>query len=110
VQRQREMIGAVAGKAISPVTFVNPVRYYKLGTASAEALTVDNDSGVFDLFRFARAMRAVAGGGDGITLTVPISDPAYNTRHGDAVKWDTTKAKALFQALKDDKTTGLKSS
>ena len=47
-------------------------------------------------------MKAVAGGGDGVTLTVPISNPNLSTSAGSAVKWDTTKAKALFQALKED--------
>ncbi len=60
VQRQREMIGAVAGKAASPGTFLNPVRYYKLGTSSAEALTIDNETGPLDLFKFARAMKSVS--------------------------------------------------
>ncbi|QNE20712.1 LytR family transcriptional regulator [Kribbella qitaiheensis] len=110
VQRQREMIGAVADKAVSPKTVLNPLRYYKVGTASADALTIDNDMGPFDLFKFAKAMKAVAGGGNGVTLTVPISDTNLSTPAGSAVKWDTAKAKALFQALKEDKTSGLKSS
>ncbi len=56
-------------------------------------------------------MKAVAGGGSGVTLTVPISDSSYKTDNGaDAVKWDTAKARALFNALKEDKTTNLKSS
>jgi LCP family protein required for cell wall assembly len=107
VQRQREMIGAVAAKAVSPWTFLNPVRYFRLGTASADALTIDNDSGPMDMIKFALAMKAVSGGGNGVTLTVPVSDTSYK---GSYVKWDTAKAKALFQTLKEDKTTGLKSS
>jgi LCP family protein required for cell wall assembly len=110
VQRQREMIGAVAKKGVSPATFLNPVRYYKLGTASAKALTIDNSTGPLDLFKFARAMKAVSAGGNGVTLTVPVSDTNLSTPNGSAVKWDTAKAKALFQALKEDKTTGLKRS
>lgn len=110
VQRQREMIGAVASKGVSPATFLNPIRYYKLSTASAGALTIDNETGPFDLFKFARAMKSVSGGGGGVTLTVPISDSSLNTKNGDAVKWDTAKAKALFQSIKEDKTSGLKSS
>lgn len=110
VQRQREMIGAIAQKGVSPATILNPVRYYKLGTASADALTIDEGTGPLDLFKFARGMKAVAGGGDGVTLTVPISDNNLSTPHGSAVKWDTAKAKALFQALKEDKTSTLKAS
>ncbi len=111
VQRQREMIGSIANKAVSPWTFVNPVRYYQLGTASADALSIDKETGPLDLFKFARGMKAVAGGGSGVTLTVPISDSSYKTANGaDAVKWDTAKARAVFNALKEDKTTNLKSS
>jgi hypothetical protein len=54
-------------------------------------------------------MQSVAGGGSGITLTVPISTSNLQTSAGVAVKWDTPKAKALFAALKADETTGLKS-
>jgi LCP family protein required for cell wall assembly len=107
VQRQRQMIGAVASKGVSPATFLNPFRYYKLSTASADALTVDKDTGPIDLAHFALGMKAVAGGGGGVTLTVPISNNSLHTTAGLAVKWDTTKAKALFNALKEDRTSGL---
>ncbi|WBQ04281.1 LCP family protein [Kribbella sp. CA-293567] len=110
VQRQREMIGAIANKAVSPGTFVNPFRFYQLSTAGAEALTIDSDMGPFTLLRFARGMKAVSAGGDGVTLTVPISDSSLSTSHGSAVKWNTKQATALFKSLKEDNTTGLKSS
>jgi anionic cell wall polymer biosynthesis LytR-Cps2A-Psr (LCP) family protein len=110
VERQREMIGAIAAKGVSPATFLNPIRYYNLSTASAEALTIDSDMGPLGLFKFARGMKAVSSGSGGITLTVPISDTNLSTRQGSAVKWDNAKAKALFKALKEDNTSGLKSS
>ncbi|MEV8374839.1 LCP family protein [Kribbella sp. NPDC056861] len=110
VQRQREMIGAIAKKAVAPGTFVNPFRFYKLSTAGAEALSIDSDMGPFTLLKFARGMKAVSAGGDGVTLTVPISDSNLSTSHGSAVKWDTKKATALFKSLKEDNTSGLKSS
>jgi LCP family protein required for cell wall assembly len=107
VQRQREMIGAVASKAVSPATFLNPFRYYNLSTAGADALTVDKDTGAVDMAHFALGMKAVAGGSGGVTLTVPISTSSLSTPAGLAVKWDTAKALALFKALKEDRTTGL---
>ncbi|MDX6259334.1 MAG: hypothetical protein QOH84_1022 [Kribbellaceae bacterium] len=109
VQRQREMIGAIADKAVGPATFLNPFRFYKLSTAGAQALTIDSDMGPLTLFKFARGMKAVAAGGSGITLTVPVSDTNLSTPNGSAVKWDSKKALALFNALKQDKTSGLKS-
>lgn len=110
VERQRQMIGAVADKAVSPATFINPLRYYNTLTAGAGALTIDESTGPIDLFWFARGMKAVAGGKDGITLTVPIADPNFSTPSGSAVKWDTKKALALFNSIKEDKTTGLSGS
>jgi hypothetical protein len=66
---------------------------------------------LFDFIGFARGMRAISGSG-GVTLTVPIADDNYQLGHGRgvAVKWDTAKANALFDALKSDNTSGLKSS
>jgi len=109
VERQREMIGAIAAKGASPATFLNPIRYYKLSTAGAEALTIDEDMGPFGLFKFARGMKAVSSGSGGVTLTVPISDTSFGPNNS-AVKWDTAKAKALFKSLKEDNTSSLKSS
>jgi anionic cell wall polymer biosynthesis LytR-Cps2A-Psr (LCP) family protein len=111
VERQRAMVGAVAKKASSPSTFLNPIRYYNVATKGVDALTVDKDMSLFDFIRFARGMRAVSGSG-GVTLTVPVSDDNYQLGHnrGVAVKWDTAKAKALFNAIKQDNTSGLKSS
>lgn len=106
VERQREMVGAVAKKAASPGTVLNPFRYYNVATSGADALTVDKDTGPLDLFKFARAMQKVSGK-DGVTLTVPVSDSNLSTPAGSAVKWDTQRALALFKALKEDKTTGL---
>jgi LCP family protein required for cell wall assembly len=106
VERQREMIAAVAGKALSPATFANPNRYRKVLSSGAEAVLIDEDTGPLDLWKFARGMRDVAGG-DGATLTVPIATDNLSTPAGSAVKWDSDKAKALFRALRDDRTTGL---
>jgi LCP family protein required for cell wall assembly len=110
-ERQRQMVGAVAKKAASPSTFLNPVRYYNVATKGVDALTVDKDMSLFDFIRFARGMQAISGSG-GVALSVPTSDDNFQLccNRGDAVKWDTAKAKALFNALKEDKTSGLKSS
>ncbi len=44
VKRQREMLAAVAQKAISPLTVVNPVRYWRLSTSGADAVTLGQDT------------------------------------------------------------------
>jgi len=68
VERQRQFLAAVLKKAASPATLVNPVRYATLNTAGGDALTVGDSTGLFDLAKFALAMRAISGDG-GVTLT-----------------------------------------
>lgn len=110
VERQRQMVGAVAKKAGSPSTFLNPVRYYNVATKGVDALTVDQDMSLFDFIRFVRGMRAISGK-DGVTLTVPIGDDSVRLKDGSlGVAWNESQAQALFKALKNDNTSGLKSS
>jgi len=92
VERQREMLAAVAKKAASPATVLNPVRYWTLSNASTQAVTLDEDTSLFGFSRLALAMRRISTG-DGFTLTVPIASA------GSAVRWDDDKAKALFADL-----------
>ena len=87
VERQREMLAAVAKKAASPATVVNPVRYWTLSNASTQAVTLDEDTSLFGFTRLALAMRRVSNG-NGYTLTVPIADNDAQTSAGSAVLWD----------------------
>lgn len=98
VERQREMLAAVAKKAASPATVLNPVRYWTLSNASTSAVTLDQDTSLFGFTRLGLAMRRVSSG-DGYTLTVPIADNDARTSAGSAVLWDEKRAKALFADL-----------
>jgi LCP family protein required for cell wall assembly len=95
VERQREMLAAVAKKAASPATVFNPVRYWRLSNASTQAITLDEDTSLLQTARLGLAMRRIAGG-NGLTLTVPIADNDASTSVGSAVLWDKKKAKAMF--------------
>ncbi len=100
VKRQQEFLGAVFAKATSPTTLVNPFRIISLGDAATTAMTVDNNDGVVALVRFALTMRGVAGG-SGRRTTVPVANINYRTPTGaSAVRWERTKALALFQGLR----------
>jgi hypothetical protein len=46
-------------------------------------------------------MRSISNG-DGLSLTVPVSNPGLSTNVGSVVQWDRTKAAALFTAIKND--------
>jgi len=101
VQRQRQFLGAIMKKAASPSTVLIPWRYYGFATTAGAGLTVGQDTTLRDVTRVLQALRSVSNG-DGLSLTVPISNPALPTRVGSAVKWDSAKALELFKAIKND--------
>ena len=106
VQRQREMLGAIAKKAASPATVLNPVRYWKLNMAIADAIKLGRDTSLPEALMLAIAMKRISSG-SGLTLTVPVSSTAASTPVGSAVLWDPTKSKAMFSAIARGDTSGL---
>jgi LCP family protein required for cell wall assembly len=90
-QHQREVVGAVGKKAVSPWSVLNPVRYWKLTHAGASTLTVSKGTGVVALGRFALAMSS-----PDKSCGVPIADLA--------VHWDHDRALRFFTLLKEDRT------
>ena len=101
VQRQRQFLGAIMHKAASPSTVLIPWRYYAFATTAGAGLTVGEDTSLRDVTRVLQAMRSVSNG-EGLSLTVPVSNPALPTHVGSAVKWDSPKALDLFNAIKND--------
>jgi LCP family protein required for cell wall assembly len=95
---QREVVSAIGREAVSPWSIINPVRYYRLNMAGAEAVRVSEGTSVFSAARFAYAMTRV-NGEDGLTCGVPIADLAVN--------WDEERSKQLFQHIIDDDTDGI---
>jgi LCP family protein required for cell wall assembly len=106
VQRQREMLAAVANKAASPATMLNPVRYWKFNMAVADAIKLGRDTSLPEALSLAYAMKRISGG-SGLTLTVPVSSTGAPTPVGSAVLWDPNKAKAMFSAIARGDTSGL---
>jgi len=106
VERQRQMLAAVAAKAASPATLLNPVRYWRLNDAAAGSVRVGQDTSLWKMGALGLGMRKVAGG-DGLTLTVPVSDADASTPVGSAVLWDEKKAAAMFADVARGDTTDL---
>jgi len=94
VQNQREVVSAIADKAASPWSVLNPWRYYRLASAGADSLVIGDEMGPFDLARFAWAMGGVSGGGR--TCTVPLA--------GADATWDPELSEQMFQLIIDDNT------
>ena len=71
VERQREMLAAIAQKAATPASVLNPLRYWALCNASTDAVDLGENTGLAQMARLALAMRTISNGG-GLTLTVPL--------------------------------------
>ncbi|HEX6197416.1 MAG TPA: LCP family protein [Jiangellaceae bacterium] len=91
VERQREIVGAIADQTLSLDTFVNPLKLTRLGLASGDALTIDEGTGPLALGNFALTMGRLVG--DGNTLTVPLGNV------GNTVEWHPEDAPRLWAAL-----------
>ncbi|MFC8452273.1 LCP family protein [Kitasatospora sp. NPDC057223] len=102
MRNQQKFLGALAKQAASPATVLNPFTFYPLVSSGLGTLIVDEDAGLTDLGSLFLAMKDV-NGGSGKSITVPISNPDFRTSTGEsAVKWDTAKAKQVFEAFKND--------
>ncbi|MEU7134814.1 LCP family protein [Streptomyces sp. NPDC046261] len=102
MRNQQKFLNTLAKQAASPATILNPFRLYPVIGSGLDTLIVDKDMGLWDLMDMFWAMKGVTGG-DGQQMTVPIANPNFPTRSdGVAVKWDTVKAKQLFEQLKKD--------
>ncbi|WP_336920904.1 LCP family protein, partial [Aquipuribacter sp. SD81] len=103
VERQRQVLAAIVDETASPGLLLDPPRAYATARAGGQALAVDDGTGPVDLTRFLLAMRSAAGG-DGVQLTVPVSNPSLSTDVGSAVEWDAERSEELFAALRDSDT------
>ena len=95
---QREVVAAVGKKAISPLSVINPFRYWNLNMAAADFVAIDDETGPVTAAKFALAMTKLDGD-DGLTCGVPISDLA--------VHWDEARAEQMFQHIQQDDTAGI---
>ncbi|MPZ64120.1 MAG: LytR family transcriptional regulator [Pseudonocardiaceae bacterium] len=101
VERQREFLGALLGRATNPAVLLNPFRLVPLVTGAPEALTVDDGDHIWHLARLGWTMRGISNG-DVVTTTVPIDGFEQLDSGGSAVSWDQDAALTLFEALAND--------
>ncbi|MBA2891686.1 LCP family protein [Nonomuraea soli] len=96
-KRQRQFLGAVVKKAASPGVLINPFTSIPLATAATDSVDVSEGTGAFDLLSLGLAM-----GDSPVTTVVPFGG-TEQVAGGEGVKWDRTRALALFNALAEDK-------
>ncbi|GAB3673275.1 hypothetical protein GCM10028814_00860 [Angustibacter aerolatus] len=107
VERQREVLAAIVGKASSPGTLANPFKTFPLAGAGGDSLQVDDGMSRYGLARFLLGMKST-GSGKGVSLTVPVSGTGSRPGAGSVVLWDDAKAETVFAALRKGDTTAVK--
>ena len=95
-EHQRQFVGALAGKIMSPGVLLNPFRSIPAILDLPGALTVDHGAGLWDLITLARHVRHFS---NVISTAVPIGGS-----NGSDLLWDPTKAQQLFHDLNHDQT------
>ncbi len=75
-QRQQEVVAEVAEGILSPATFLNPFRAYKVADAGLDAFRVDEDTHTLDLLQAALVFNSARGSG-AVTGTPPIASMDY---------------------------------
>lgn len=106
-KRQREFLGALSSKMMTPSNVLLPWRAHSLGTSSAGALTVGDDDSMIGTGRALWAFRGIANG-KGNSVTVPISNNNLETPEGSAVEWDEEQSEQLFKDLDEDEPISVK--
>jgi LCP family protein required for cell wall assembly len=96
-QDQRAFLKALLAKATSPGVYLNPFTAVPFSSAAASSISVDQGTHLYNLISVAMALRNPQTG------TVPIANASYPTANaGDAVLWNQTEARQLFNALKNN--------
>ncbi|HLH58977.1 MAG TPA: LCP family protein, partial [Streptosporangiaceae bacterium] len=96
IQDQRLFLKALLSKLTSTGTMLNPFASVPAAFGVADTLTVDQGTQLYQLAQAAFAMRSPK------TTTVPIANANYETSAGDAVLWDRSQARELFNDLGTD--------
>jgi LCP family protein required for cell wall assembly len=98
IERQQQYIESLVKTVLQPKVFLNPFTMVDVMGTAADALTVDQDTGVFDLTRFGWGVMQI-GRGAGEVTTVPVADSSGWRGGQSVVLWDDAAAQQLFDSL-----------
>jgi LCP family protein required for cell wall assembly len=103
---QQQLMSSVFAEATTSGLLANPFRLQQFVSSLSDAVTVDKN---FNLVRMADELRGLRSS-DITFQTVPLASANYLTPTGqDAVLWDASAARALFNGLKNDTAAAAKS-
>jgi LCP family protein required for cell wall assembly len=106
ISDQQQLMSSVFAEATTSGLLADPFRLQRFVSSLSDAITVDKN---FNLVRMADELRGLRSS-DITFRTVPLASANYLTSTGqDAVLWDATAARALFNGLKNDTVAAAKS-
>ncbi|MDQ2849380.1 MAG: LCP family protein [Actinomycetota bacterium] len=101
IKRQREFLSALTKKIASPGNLLVPWRLKNIGESGAQGLAVENGMHSWTALNILWTLKKISGGGN--SVQVPIANANYSTPAGSSVLWNKAKARALFDALNNDR-------
>ncbi|MDD7687159.1 MAG: LCP family protein [Actinomycetaceae bacterium] len=99
-KRQRQVVGAILRKALSPTLFINPFQQKHLVGSTADALTVDSKDSLMDIASAGLALRTTMGT-DGLLGTPPISSLDYWVDGQSAVQLDPDRIDDFWKKVRE---------
>lgn len=100
-KNQQQFLSALAKKATSPDTVLDPSSIFPAASAGLDTLIVDEGMSMQSLVTMFQSVRGVSKG-QGKQVNVPTSG-GIATSKGSALKWDKAQTKKLFQQLREDR-------
>lgn len=106
-ERQREVIAKVMKKMVTPSSIINPFTYRQMNYEVASLITRGTDTSAKTMLFSALGVLNISQG-DGLSMQVPISDPAAWSPEGSSVVlWDDAQANELFSLIRTGDTSDL---
>ncbi|MFD9500251.1 LCP family protein [Streptomyces sp. NPDC060035] len=103
MQRQQKFMASLIKQTTSSGVLTNPVKFQQVASSMLDSVRADKGFGTEQLLELGKAMRDFTPSSSEFA-SVPIKDRSYPVKGiGSTVKWDTTKSKRLFRALREDK-------
>ena len=106
-RNQQKLLTALARKAATPSTVLDPSTVYSVLGSGLDTLIVDKGTAPSDLTSLFRAVKAVTAG-NGKRVNIPVANRNFSTSKGSAVLWERAQARKLFTQLRNDQPVTIK--
>ncbi|MFE7116372.1 LCP family protein [Streptomyces sp. NPDC057654] len=103
MQRQQRFLASLIHQATDSGVLLNPMKIQDLASAMLGSVRADRGFGSTDILALGQAMKDFTPASSEFA-SVPLGDMNYSVPNvGSTVKWDETKARRLFQSIREDR-------